>query len=186
MPLRIMMKSTGKLIQCIHRIASGCLRSSRMVTGDAPLWTLSGFSTAKAKLSWDKRSPSIPGFSRVRLAVWGDTGYRDAHAVNRRVRGDVQGLEIRVAPGEIPHGSRKFYGAEVLTCGRKDPNAHWARAIDVSPLIHLHPIRCTMLRIRTCIAEYPRIGQRPIRSHRVTHPKHFRQRVVDVKILLIG
>ena len=30
-PLQIMMNSTGKFTQCIHRIASGCLGSSRMV-----------------------------------------------------------------------------------------------------------------------------------------------------------
>src|SRR5580700_6220259 len=55
-PLQIITKMTGKLIQCIHRMASGCLRSRRMLAFGSGAFTAS--TSAEIGLS-DMRVPNF-------------------------------------------------------------------------------------------------------------------------------
>src|SRR5690349_12120021 len=77
--------------------------------------------------------------------VRGDAGYVDVQAIQARRRGQIQGLIVVAAPGQVGRHFRHVQSTHRATAVVEDPHAAWTGAEHRAFCVYLHPVGDTPL-----------------------------------------
>src|SRR5579883_2517963 len=124
--------------------------------------------------------------SAARGRTDGNAGDRQAKSIEARLGGNVEGLPVLVAPGQVSGYLRGYDAPQESAVRIEDPDTGRSGAIDVAQLVDFHPVRHSLC-VGTCLELRPNPAARQAAVGRHVERADVKTcRVVDVESLLVG